>query len=519
VNKKDCLIKIGKRILTDPSKWREIAKINRLKDPYIIRPEQMLIVPIRLLKGSPMDGTVTFVKGETFVKRGDDKQWERLKLGDKISKGDTLKTEDKSTLEICFEDKSILFMRPSTLLTIDNSEKKGIFAIVKSINLKAGKAISNIKSATGTESRHEVITPSAIASARGTEFRVSIDEKVTTRSEVVDGKIFVYAQNVQVEVKKGEGTIVELGAKPIKPVPLAKPPKLIDIRPIYKDIPLVFSFEPEEGTKAIRAVLTKDKDGKDIIFEDTVKAGERFIISNLDDGLYYLIISGIDALGLEGEQQEAITIKFRANPLPPFIKIKDEDLEFVGKSAEFSWLKVKDAVSYHIQIARDEKFENMIEEKKDYKDLKYKTGTMEYGQYYFRICSQAFDGYEGGWSNTVRFKLIPPPPIPPMEKPSVGKDSIFLKWRHVGEGITYHFQMASDESFKEIIMDKKLEKSEIILKRPKEPGIYYVRTSSIDKKGREGSFSLPQSFEIERGFPYEALGIIMGLGAISLMLF
>jgi len=68
VNKKDCLIKIGKRILTDPSKWREIAKINRLKDPYIIRPEQMLIVPIRLLKGSPMDGTVTFEKVKLLSK-------------------------------------------------------------------------------------------------------------------------------------------------------------------------------------------------------------------------------------------------------------------------------------------------------------------------------------------------------------------------------------------------------------------------------------------------------------------
>jgi len=75
-------------------------------------------------------------------------------------------------------------MRPNTLLTVDNSEKKGVFAVVKSINLKAGKAISNLKSATGTESRYEIVTPSAIASVRGTEFRVSIDEKVTTRSEV-----------------------------------------------------------------------------------------------------------------------------------------------------------------------------------------------------------------------------------------------------------------------------------------------------------------------------------------------
>ncbi|HOV89561.1 MAG TPA: FecR domain-containing protein [Syntrophorhabdaceae bacterium] len=519
VAKRDALIKIADRILEDPKKWREVAKINRLKDPYIIQPEQMIVIPVRLLKGSPMDGAVTFIKGEALVQRVKDGEWVKLKLGHEIREGDTLKTEKNGSLEITFDDKSVLFMRPNTLINITTSQKKGVFAIINRINLQSGKTISNIKRATGTESRYEVATPSAIASARGTDFRVSIDEMLATRAEVLDGTVVVGALGSSVEVKGGEGTVVEKGAVPAKPVRLVDAPRLIQKQPIYKDIPLVFRFETTEGTKSIRATLTKDEDGKDIISEALIKPEEPFSITNLDDGSYYLIAFGIDALGLEGKKSDAIAIKYRANPLPPFIQIKDEDVEFVGRSAEFQWLTVKDAVGYRVQIATDKDFNRIVEEKRDYKDKTYKTNVLEYGVYYFRICSVAGDGYEGGWSNIVKFKLIPPPPSPPLEKPSVDKDSIFLKWRDLGEGIRYHFQMAKDEAFKEIIFDTKLDKSQITLKKPKDPGVYFVRTSSIDKKGREGNFSSPQSFEIERGFPYEVIGIIMGLGLLSILAF
>ena len=48
----------------------------------------------------------------------------------------------------------------------------------------------------------------------------------------------------------------------------------------------------------------------------------------------------------------------------------------------------------------------------------------------------------------------------------------------------------------------------------KKPGTYYVRTSSVDSGGYEGSFSSPQSFEIKRGFFLEFLGLTGILGLI-----
>ena len=119
----------------------------------------------------------------------------------------------------------------------------------------------------------------------------------------------------------------------------------------------------------------------------------------------------------------------------------------------------------------------------------------------------------------MRFTVVPPPPSPPLEKPEIGKDMIRIKWKDLGQGITYHFQiqMAKDEEFREILLEEKLSKAEVTLQRPKEAGTYHVRTSAIDRGGYEGDFSPPQGFEIKRRFPYALLGVVFTMGLIFLL--
>jgi hypothetical protein len=134
-----------------------------------------------------------------------------------------------------------------------------------------------------------------------------------------------------------------------------------------------------------------------------------------------------------------------------------------------------------------------------------------------RLSSVAIDGYEGDWSVVTGFVFVPPPPSPPVEKPQMDDTQVHIRWRTMGEGITYHFQMAKDIAFREIVSDQKVNRAEVTLSRPEEAGTYYVRTSSIDTKGYEGSFSTPQSFTIERKSSYTLLGIV-GAACIILLL-
>jgi hypothetical protein len=518
VEKGDKLIHLCRKYLGDQGKWREVAKFNLMKNPDLILPGQRVKIPVGLMSRIPMDGKVTFVYGDAKVQKAEKAEWVTLNLGDQVSQGSRMQTGKASSVEVTFEDKNSIFMKSDAALGITTSEKRGPSYSVNTFYLTIGRVITKLKEATGSDSRINIRTPSAIASVRGTEFRVSTDEKASMRTEVLTGTVRVSAMETMVQVKEGEGTYVQKGAAPISPRKLLLPPKPVDFKPIYKELPLKLTFEEMAGFSSVRGLLTKDREGRNVLDEKVVTQKEPLEFVNLPDGTYYFFSQGIDELGIEGFQSQPYEVKLRANPLPPLIQTKGEEAEFIKKTAQFTWLKVKDAVMYHIQVAQDSRFTVIKEEKLDYKGESYETGALGYGAYYFRISSIAADGYEAGWSETLPFRLIPPPPAPPLDKPTVGKKEIFLKWRNLGEGITYHFQMAKDAEFKEILVDKKLDKPEVTLQKPKEPGVYQVHTSSIDRKNHEGEFSASQSFEVEKRFPYGVLGGIAAAVGLILLL-
>ncbi len=512
----DKLVKICEKYLEKPTQWHKVAKFNKMKNPDLIRAGERVKIPVDMLQKIPMDGKVTFVHGEAHVQRVGEEEWAFLSPGDKISQGSRLKTGKASSVEVTFDDKNSLFLRPNTSVGVTRSERSGPSLSLRNFYLSIGKAIATLKEALGSGSRMEIHTPSAIASVRGTEFRVSTDEKESTRTEVLIGAVRVDAAKKAVNLRQGEGTYVQKGSAPVPARKLSAPPKPIDLKPIYKELPLRFAFKETAGLSSVKCWLAKDREGKAVLDEGIAgkKATVEFL--NVPDGRYYLFAQRVDDLGIEGFQSTPYEVTLRANPLPPLIRIKGDEAEFIGNNAPFTWLKVNDAVAYHVQVARDRGFTDILEEVNDLKGESFMTRSLHYGEYYFRISSIAADGYEAGWSPTLSFKLVPPPPAPPLEKPAIHDKEISLKWRNMGEGVSYHLQVARDAEFREILADIKLDKSEAAVEKPKEPGIYHVRTSTIDKKGREGEFSPPQSFEVERNFPYGILGGVAA--AIGLIL-
>ena len=493
----DFLIHICKKYLENPKAWPEVAKLNGLKNPHRIYPGQRLMIPVKWLRGVPLSCDVTFLKGDVRVRKESTGPWISLQLGDRVTQGSGVQTGRESSVELRFEEGTTLFLRPGTLLSIEMAQKKGVGHILREYVVEIGKVLARIRKATGAETRDRIQTPSAVASARGTEFRVSVDSEGATRSEVLKGMIEVGAMNQTVELREDEGTWVKRGEPPASPRKLLPPPTPVDLKPLYKRVPFHLALGPIVGASRFRVTVAANQEDKDLLKEKLVQPGERVEIADLPDGLYYLFTQSVDEIGLEGPLSEPFSLKVRVNPLPPFIQAPPSDTEFRERSIEIRWLKVEDAASYHIQVADDAGFTLLREEKRDVQGEFYKTGELDYRTYYFRVRSVAKDGYEGEWSPTVRFSVIPPPPSPPLEKPETGEKTIQLRWRPP-EGIRhFHFQMARDQTFREVLIDAEVQQPSIVIPKPEIPGFYYVRTSSIDPKGYEGDFSAPQSFEIK----------------------
>ena len=90
----------------------------------------------------------------------------------------------------------------------------------------------------------------------------------------------------------------------------------------------------------------------------------------------------------------------------------------------------------------------------------------------------------------------------PLITASKGEDAsnmgemVHLRWKNLGEGIIYQFQMARDIDFQQIIIDQKCERPEIAFPQPDASGIYYIRTRSVDPNGPAGKFSPVQVYEL-----------------------
>jgi hypothetical protein len=212
--------------------------------------------------------------------------WIPLRIGDRVTQGSSVQTGHESATELTFEDGVTFFLRPDTLLKVETDQKKGPVHILRDFFVDVGRVLTRIKRATGTDSRDKIRTPSAVASARGTEFRVSVDSDESTRSEVLKGMIEVGAMNLFVELQEEEGTWVKPGVPPLFPRRLLPPPMPFDLKPIYKQIPFQVAFEQIKDSPLLRVMVAVDQDNKDIVREKVIRAGEAMEISGLQDGAY-----------------------------------------------------------------------------------------------------------------------------------------------------------------------------------------------------------------------------------------
>ena len=495
---KDNLINICKTLLEEPRKWGIIAKINKLRNPDFIFPGQKLIIPVDMLRGVPLDGMVTFVSGEVRAQAKEGEEWKTLHINDRLKQGSSIRTGDESGVEISFEDGDSFLMRSNSTLTIRAAKKRGVLNFLQRLFLSAGRTITKVKEATGRKSRFEIQTPSAVAVARGTSFRVGVDEKETMRSEVLKGFVDVEAMAKRVEVQEGEGTLAKKNEPPAEPRKLLPPPMLLHGKPLYTAMPLVFQFTEIEGALSYRVMVARDGAGKDVVKEEIIKPGERAEIGGVDDGEYFLISQSIDPERLEGLPSDPVAFRLRINPLPPVIQSPGDSAGLRANTMEFKWLGVKDAVSYHMQIAEDREFTRIVVDRSGITATGFTSPSLDFKTYFFRVSSIAQDGYEGIFSRTQGLTLVPPPPAPVIEKPEMDTKEIRLRWRSLGEGVTYRFQMSMDGEFKNILIDREMEMPEMTLPRPKEAGKYYFRAKGIDREGYEGDFSSPQSYQIQK---------------------
>jgi len=496
----DTLNNICRAYLIDPVIWPKIATLNRLPNARLIYPGQRISIPVEYIGGFEDDGLVTFVGGEAFLKPKSKSDWTALNLRDVVHSGDELKTGETGVVEITFASGNELQVRPDAQLKVLVTKKLDEMNVFQRILLGLGKVIVRVKEVTGRSNRFEIKTPSAVAAARGTIFRVGLDTAETTRTETLRGKIGVEAQAVLEEVKEGEGTLVRKNEPPLKPRALPRPPEALDPLTGELTVPLFIRLSKVGEAAGYRVCLSRDAEGRDVVAETASRPDQPAEFKGpIADGDYFLLVRSVDADGLEGRDSEPRPIKIHnimalLEPVSPV-----EGAIIAGAPIEILWPEIPRTGRYHLQIAADADFKNLVVDRTDMAAATFLTPPLKPATYWLRSSAVPDYGREGEFCLPHKFQIIALPEAPILSEPKIKGKEVRFTCKNLGPGIVYRFQMARDERFLNMVEELLSPRPEIAFVKPSETGIYYARVAAVSPSGSEGPFSDIQTFRIARG--------------------
>ena len=499
----DTLVHLAKRYLIKPNDWQSLQRLNKITNPYRIRPGTEIRIPLIDMKTDQAIGKV--IASEGPVESGGSK----LNVGGSISEGQSIKTGDNGFVTLKLADGSTLVVQSQSKVTMQVARTiantNGV-PVTRAL-LESGRIEAKVEKRAGLAGRFEVTTPTSNMGVRGTRFRVSSDEGgKASRGEVLEGIVNVADVGAikSVDLSAGFGTVIEQGKSPIAPVKLPAAPDLSATARLQERILLRFKFNEAIGTSAgasagasaYRAQIATDSAFTDLRAESVFKTAEAKF-GDLADGQYFLRVRAIDKQGIEGTDA-AIAFRLKARPEPPFTSAPQNNAKFSGEKADFSWATSTEAASYRFQFARDATFATLIADEKSYKGVNLASATkLSPGQYFWRVASIRPDGDNGPFGDVQSFTLKPVPAAPNPPKEDGGR--VGFSWG-AEAGQKFEFQLARDTTFKDLVMEQKLDKPEITIDKPSAAGTYYMRYRATDPDGFVAPYSSAQSFEVKQNY-------------------
>lgn len=412
VRPKDNLITIGRVHLINPDDWKVVQQLNQVKNPYRMPTGLVLKVPLALVKQGPASAEVVSISGTAELQTSHG--YSPIQVGQMLVAGARLLTKGNSKASIKFADGTIIHMASNTELVLDAlSLYSGGAMVDTKLRLQKGQVetYANPKHAPGNATK--IITPTAIAAVRGTQFRVEADD-VSIKQETLEGKVSLQAESQEVLVGKGYGSFAELGKPPSAPVALLPAVETGRLIKQINRLPIQFELPQLSGAVAWSGQIFTDASLKQIVAEAN-SSNNSLIFNDLPDGRYVLNVRAKDQNGLAGyDAQHAFVVD--ARPFAPeLISPAQSDVVRYNKPL-LQWSRVVDAQRYLLEVATDAGFSQQLISQSVENNSFQLISELAPRQYFWRVTSIA--QAEGGQDDVgiesevgqFAYKALPPQP-------------------------------------------------------------------------------------------------------------
>lgn len=496
VRRGDTIWGLSHKYLKQPLRFKEIQEYNGVTFDRQIPPGTVLKFPLEYLKFGPAEVTVTSIAGQAqYIRR---QQTFSLALDSKLTVGDRLITGEGSSVALLFADRSELLLGQHSELVFDVQTKWGDTGMVDSrMRLNKGSAEGRVQKLIGPGSHFEVHTPTAVATVRGTEFRVRVDENNAGQvfNEVSEGKVAVNLDQKQKLVNQGFGLKAVKGAPLVEPKPLLPRPDLARLKNVYPGHPVIMDWDTIEG--AVNYKLELFADANLTQFIDVIDTDKTQIeLPKIDPDTYYVRVKGVDAEGFQGLDS---IHKFTITKVPasPVLKTTREANYLAGRSVTFEWNQSFNATHYLWQMSKSEDFSEVsYQQESDQLEL-IREGDIAPGNYYWRVAAINNNG-RGPFAEAKSVAILLPaePTIIEMDESIEFGEEFNAKWDAVELAESYYWQVASDANFTTIVQQGSSAEPAVTLSNLPQQTLYF----RVAAKGpfNDKRFSQSSAFEVEK---------------------
>lgn len=281
-----------------------------------------------------VDALLAKKDGTVHKRKGFLGQWQTATIGDLFVAYDGVRTYEKSTALVSFTDRVDVVVDPNTTIIIRESVKDKLWQTKrKDIALVQGSVLARMEEKAKEENDFRLQTEGAEASVKSGKFWAQVEKK--SRLANYDGTIDVAAQNVRVTLERNEGTIVEKGKLPLKPIPLLPAPVLAWQRTdsvIYRDS-ILLSWKPVSGAQRYEVELSTSKTFDEAVRRVSVQE-TKALLRRLPLGVTYVRVYAFDVHGLRGVDSPVLTVIRTEDTQPPALNFEDweSDIRYTART-------------------------------------------------------------------------------------------------------------------------------------------------------------------------------------------
>jgi hypothetical protein len=492
----DTLISICRAYLRDPEAWRTVGKTNGIDDPERLRVGAELRIPFTMLRTFAGTAEAMWTRGDVHAFSADGAPV-AVNAGTRLPIGSRIETGAQGAVLLRLVNGALLLVDERSRVVLDEMTVYSLTGTTRTrLRMDSGRIENRVVSPLNGASQYQIKTPVVTTAARGTEFRVSLDDQQrTAHTEVVHGRIEVAAGKEQRPLDAGFGLVASVGGHITAPTPLPAAPDLASLPARLERVPVQLSWPAQAAAQKYRVRLTGVDDGRTLI--DDIVDAPKVQWQDVPDGSYRVSIRSIADTGFEGSDAESALV-IHARPEPPLVSTPQHQARLHGGDVDFQWTRSDTASSYDVEIADEPTFARPIAVVTGYAQTQYRRA-LPPGVYFWRIASRPAaqaqaTAERGPFGDPLSFTLRRYPDGREAQA-EIGKKTLTLRWTAGRPGETAKFEFSRDRTFATHLLDQTTSALQVDVPRP-EPGTYFVRVRSIDDEGVEGPFGPIQTIEV-----------------------